>query len=81
MTLLPWLVVVVVVLEVVGAGRWMLIGGYVNVEGQADVSALDSVETLSLDQENQFTDKTRWCFKAGCSNHSKFDVRPQVLLP
>ena len=78
MTVLPWLLLV---LEVVGAGRWMLFGGYVNVEGEADVSALDTVEQMTLDQESQYGDKTRWCFKAGCSNHSKFDVRPQVLLP
>ena len=64
MTLLPWFLLV---LEVVGAGRWMLFGGYVNVEGEPDVSALDTVEQVTLDQENQYGDKTRWCFKERAS--------------
>ena len=64
MRLLPCLLLV---LEVVGAGRWMLFGGYVNVEGEADVSALDSVERMTLDQENNYGDKTRWCFQERAS--------------
>ena len=38
----------------------MLFGGYVNVEGEADVRPLDSVSTMTLDQEAQFSDATRW---------------------
>ena len=61
MIVLPW--ILLVVLDVVGGGRWMLFGGYVNVEGETDVTALDTVEHMTLDQETQYSDKTRWCFQ------------------
>ena len=45
----------------VNAGKWMLIGGYAGVEGQAGSTALGDVEMLTLEQEDKFGVKSEWC--------------------
>ena len=65
MILLPW--ILLVVLDVVGGGRWMLFGGYVNVEGGPDTTALDSVQGVTLDNENEYDVKAGWCFQERAS--------------
>ena len=48
----------------VNAGKWMLIGGYDGVEGQAGSTAIGDVEMLTLEQEDKFGVKTQWCQKS-----------------
>ena len=45
----------------VNAGRWMLMGGYKGVEGDAGTSSLDDVELLTLDDEEKFKNESSWC--------------------
>ena len=47
------LVMVICLLEGGNCGRWLMFGGYQDVEGGPDTTPLDSVELVTLDQESE----------------------------
>ena len=49
------LVMVLCLLEGGNCGRWLMFGGYQDVEGGPDTTPLDSVELVTLDQESKET--------------------------
>ena len=44
--------------------RWMMFGGYTRVEGGPDTRSLDTVDTVTLDQESSFAVSEKWCDKS-----------------
>ena len=70
-SVLPLLVLLLT--EAVTGGRWMLFGGYINVEGDIDVTGLDNVTSVTLDWEAKYNEVSRWCFKERSALPSPLD--------
>ena len=52
--MMKWTVTgLLVIFSNVQCRRWMIFGGYVNVEGGPDTKPLDSVELFTLDNEGE----------------------------
>ena len=52
--MMKWTVTcLLVIFSNVQCKRWMIFGGYVNVEGGPDTKPLDSVELFTLDNEGE----------------------------
>ena len=49
------MVTVICLIEGGNCGRWLMFGGYQDVEGGPDTTPLDSVELVTLDQESKET--------------------------
>ena len=65
--------------------RWIIFGGYVNVEGGPDTKPLDSVELLTLDNEGEQTQNhLHFIWKTWSGRYSeanKWCSKPQASLP
>ena len=48
----------------VDGSRWILLGGYTGSESQPDTKPSDIVDLLTLEQQSQYADPTKWCSKS-----------------
>ena len=61
--LVPLLIVVQINWDSVDGSRWILLGGSTGSESQPDKSTSDIVSLVTLEQDSQYVDPTKWCSK------------------
>ena len=73
MICLMFLLILLLFLNCVTGGRWMLMGGYSGVEGDSGTSSIGEVELLTLNNEERFNNDSSWCQKNLTSSSLSLD--------
>ena len=62
--LVSLLIFVQLSLNRVDGSRWILLGGYTGYESQPDTKPSDIVDLLTLEDQSQYVDPSKWCSKS-----------------